>query len=312
MATITPLKHPDRAAASGAHRPTVAIVLPVFKHSVLLTEAIRSALAQRTDFPVTLLVVNDGCPFPETHETLLAQAEAADGRLIYLRRANGGLSAARNSGIDYVLAALPSVEAIYFLDADNRLYAQALQRAWDQLKANPQCGWAYPDIDMFGVEINARAPADYSVLKHLAENICEAGSLVRRRLFERGLRFDESMKLGFEDWDFWLQAVGQGYVGSRVDTMGFRYRKRPESMLSNSERDRAEILAYMRRKHKTLYSRETVLAAEHQEAPRFAIHLADRNEVVLATDPTADAPRLAWSDFTARFLGAWADPDREH
>ena len=311
MAKIATLKGPGQATAN-PEQPLVAVVLPVFKHSVLVTEAIRSALAQKTDFPFKLLVVNDGCPFQETHETLLAQAEAAADRLIYLRRANGGLSAARNTGIDYAMTALPSVEAIYFLDADNRLYPHALQRAWDQLQANPACGWAYPDIDMFGVAINARAPADYSVLKHLAENICEAGSMVRRSLFERGLRFDESMKLGFEDWDFWLQAIGQGYAGTRVDTMGFRYRKRPESMLSESERDRAEILAYMRRKHKKLYSRQSVLAAEHQEAPRFAIHLADRNEVLLATDPTAAAPRLPWGDFTGRFLGAWADPDREH
>src|SRR3546814_10517349 len=59
------------------------------------------------------------------------------------------------------------------------------------------------------------------------------------------------MRLGFEDWDFWLQAIGLGYVGRHVESMGLRYRKRPESMLSNSERDRSEILGYMRRKHRS-------------------------------------------------------------
>src|SRR3546814_7605489 len=140
-------------------------------------------------------------------------------------------------------------------------------------------------MDMFGAEVNARTSGDYSILKHLHENYCGAGSLVKVELFRRGLRFDETMRLGFEDWDFWLQAIGLGYVGRHVESMGLRYRKRPESMLSNSERDRSEILGYMRRKHKALYARETVLRLEHREAPRSAIFLGDTNEVVLATDP---------------------------
>src|SRR3546814_1642659 len=83
-------------------------------------------------------------------------------------------------------------------------------------------------MDMFGAEVNARTSGDYSILKHLHENYCEAGSLVKVELFRRGLRFDESMRLGFEDWDFWLQAIGLGYVGRHVESMGLRYRKRPE------------------------------------------------------------------------------------
>src|SRR3546814_15538195 len=81
------------------------------------------------------------------------------------------------------------------------------------------------------------------------------------------------MRLGFEDWDFWLQAIGLGYVGRHVESMGLRYRKRPESMLSNSERDRSEILGYMRRKHKELYARQTVPRLAHHAAPRYAIFL---------------------------------------
>ena len=303
---------PASSAARASDMPLVAVVLPVFKHSVLVTEAIRSALLQQTDFAFKLVVVNDGCPFPETHDTLLAHTQAFPDRIAYVRRANGGLSAARNTGIDYILKALPTVEAIYLLDADNRLFPHALQRCWDTLEAAPECGWAYPDFDMFGLEINACASVDYSILKHLAENFCEAGSMIRRELFEQGLRFDEDMKLGYEDWDFWLQAAGRGHIGRRVETMGFRYRKRPESMLSNSDRDRHEILGYMRRKHRTLYNPPCILAAEHREAPRYAICLGDTGEVVLTTDPACPAVRMSWSDFTVRFLGAWANPDREH
>jgi glycosyltransferase involved in cell wall biosynthesis len=292
--------------------PRIAIVLPVFKHSVLVTEAIHSALAQILPVPFRIVIVNDGCAFPETHDVALATARTHPDRVVYLRRGNGGLSAARNTGIDYVLAAWPTVDAIYFLDADNRLYPQALERAWHTLEADREIGWAYPDFDMFGQEHYFGAGGEYSVLKHLSENFCEAGSLVRRAVFESGIRFDESMRLGFEDWDFWLQVVAKGWRGKRVDAMGFHYRKRPESMLANSERDRAEILGYMRRKHKALFTSSRILAEEHREAPRYAICLGDTSQVLLATDPTADAQGLKWGDFIARFMGSWADPEHEY
>jgi glycosyltransferase involved in cell wall biosynthesis len=299
---------PHCATTADGSQPMVAVVLPLFRHSVLVSEAIASVMAQRTKFEFRLVVVNDGCPHAESDETLRHYALAYPDRIVYLHKRNNGLSAARNTGIDFALSAWPSVRAIYLLDADNRLFPFALQRAWETLHADPQIGWAYPDMDMFGIENNAGASGPYSVLKHLGENYCEAGSLVRREIFDKGLRFDESMKLGFEDWDFWLQAVEAGYVGAHVDCMGFRYRKRPESMLSNSERDRAEIIAYMHRKHKALFHRNEIALLEHREAPRYAIHLGDTNEVIFATDPRLASQRMPWSEFTPRFLGAWADP----
>ena len=219
-------------AARHAMRPVLAIVIPVYKHSVLLGEAVISALNQKTDFEFVIVIVNDGCPMAETHQACLDFVSGAPDRVHYIRRCNGGLSAARNTGIEHVLAAWESVQAIYFLDADNRLLPGALQRAFDALLETPEAGWLYPDIDMFGQEWNSDYSGEYSVLRHLEENICEAGSLVRRAVFERGVRFDESMRLGFEDWDFWLAAIELGFRGRHIEHFGFRYRKRPESMLS--------------------------------------------------------------------------------
>ncbi len=123
---------------SQAARPEVAVVIPVYKHSVLLEEAVISALNQQTDFALAVVIVNDGCPMPETHQTCLEFAMAAPDRVSYIRRQNGGLSAARNTGIDHVLATWETVEAIYFLDADNRLFPNALQRAYAALAGDPE------------------------------------------------------------------------------------------------------------------------------------------------------------------------------
>jgi glycosyltransferase involved in cell wall biosynthesis len=290
--------------------PALAVVIPVYKHSVLLGEAVISALNQQTDFDLVIVIVNDGCPMAETHQACLDFVAAAPDRVHYIRRRNGGLSAARNTGIDYVLRAWDSVEAIYFLDADNRLLPEALQRAYDVLARDPAVGWVYPNIDMFGQEWNSDYSGGYSVLRHLEENICEAGSLVRRTVFEKGGRFDESMRLGFEDWDFWLGAIELGFRGRHLENFGFRYRKRPESMLSDSERDRPEIVSYITRKHKGLFRFDTLLALEHADAPRYAIYTTGTDRVNLTSDPSLEGQSLALADFFERYCRARLAPAR--
>lgn len=265
--------------------PRIAVVLPIFRHSVLLSEAVESVLEQEADFPLTIVLVNDGCPNPETHEVCRDYALSYPGKIIYLRKPNGGLSDARNHGIRHALARWPKVEAIYMLDADNRLRPHAMAKAMAALDRYHDAGWIYPNIDMFGLQWSGDYGGDYSLLVHTAMNICEAGSLIRREVFDAGVYFDTEFKSGFEDWDFFLTAAEAGFRGRNIPDFGFMYRKRAESMLADSERDAEAIRAQMRLKHKTLLSPGSLARLEQHESPRYAIHLTDRNQVMLTTDP---------------------------
>lgn len=281
-----------------ADDPRLAVVVPIFRHSVLLSEAIDSILDQQTGFPVSIVLVNDGCPHRETDQVCRDYALAYPDRITYLRKPNGGLSDARNHGIRHALKTWPGVEAIYMLDADNRLRPQALAHAMAALQADPSAGWIYPNIDMFGLQWAGDYGGDYSLLIHTVMNICEAGSLIRRAVFEAGIFFDTSFKSGFEDWDFFLTAAEAGFRGKNIDDFGFLYRKRAESMLADSERDAESIRGEMRRKHKTLFGPRSLLELEQHEAPRYAICLADRNEVILTTDPDlGDERRLGMDEY---------------
>jgi glycosyltransferase involved in cell wall biosynthesis len=279
-----------------AEKIRLAIVLPVFKHSMLVAEAIESALNQATDFDYRIVIINDGCPFLETDLTCSSYALAQPNKVIYLKKRNGGLSAARNSGIEYALSQWADLNCIYFLDADNRLHSKALQHGYNVLKARDFTGWAYPDIDMFGYPWNSDFSGEYCKLTHLGSNICEAGSMVSRRLLDKGVRFDENMKLGYEDWDFWLSAIEAGESGTHCPSFGFQYRKRAESMLTDSNRDNDEILSYIRRKHAPLYKQNYVLRTEHNELPRYAILLEDSKKIIFATDPRIAGKELDWND----------------
>ncbi|WHO39967.1 glycosyltransferase [Sphingobium sp. AP49] len=291
--------------------PRVAIVVPAFRHPTLVGEAIEAALEQEAPFGIMLVLVNDGCPHPETDDICREYASAYPDRVRYVRKPNGGLSSARNAGIRYVLAHLPGVEAIYFLDADNRLRPHAIAKAMATLDAHPDAGWVYPSIDMFGLAWHGDMGGDYSRLIHTDTNISEAGSLVHRRVFEAGILFDEGFTLGWEDWDFFLTAAEQGFVGVNCEDFGFLYRKRPESMLANSERDHATIRSMMHAKHHALMHPKNLAALEQSECPRFAIILHDSQEVIWALDPlAADTRQMEWSEYQRLFALHATNPNR--
>ena len=294
--------------------PRIAIVIPVFKHSVLVAEAITCALEQDTEFPYVIIIVNDGCKFQETDRVSRDFALAYPDKIIYLYRPNGGLSAARNTGIDFALASWDSVEAIYLLDADNRISPNTIERSFQVLLSEPEVGWVYPTIDMFGKEEGEDFDyrGEYSILRHLRFNTCEAGSMIRREVFERGCRYDESMKLGFEDWEFWWQAIAEGYRGKHLPESGFQYRKRFESMLSNSERDGQGIKDYIQRKHRNLLTHHNILSWEQQEAPRYAIFLSDTQKIILTSDPTAQTHSLSSKEFIDYYYRGRLMPVRYH
>ncbi|TYC53062.1 glycosyltransferase [Rhodobacterales bacterium] len=295
--------------SSGTSSPVLAILIPVYKHSVLLSEAVDAALAQVAPFEIAIVIVDDGCPFPETAQVGQAYALAHD-NVYYLRKPNGGLSSARNYGIDFAVRTFPDLEAVYFLDADNRITPTAMRVLVDHMRDNEGIGWIYPNIDKFGIEWNGNYTAQYSRLLHVTfDNICEAGSLVSRAVLDAGVRFDESMKSGFEDWEFWLQAISKGFKGTNYPFFGFEYRQRAESMLRDSNRTRDGILGYIREKHKKLFSVDTLLRWEHEETPRYVAFGTDSYLVDLFTDPVVEHEKRGFEVFVKRFWAARTEPE---
>ncbi len=285
------------------------ILVPAYGQPGLTIEALRSAIAQETDFAFAVVVVNDGCPSPETHEACLNFAATYPGKVFYLKKANGGLSAARNSGLEFALAAFPALEAVYFLDCDNHIGPLLLQRMVNALRSSDETiGWAYPDVDKFGFASFSDMSGPYSPLEHLFRSFCEAGSTVSRRMLDAGARFDTAMRKGVEDWDFWLQGLGKGFRGVHVADAGFRYRRRGESMLVEAERDFAPILNYIRSKHARLYNVKSVLRLEIEARARYAVHHPDTGLVRCMT-AAGTSELIALDDYLVRLMRAAEQPD---
>ena len=284
----------------------VVIITPVFKHSRLVVDPIRSVQNQEFDGKIIHILVNDGCPFSDTHETLLDFSNAYPAEIIYLRKPNGGLSSARNYGIKFCIDNISNVDAIYFLDADNSLAPKAISRYTSALASlNAEYAWVYPDIDMIGVPWNSYYGGVYSPYIHSRINICEAGSMISIGLAKAGLRFDETFNKGWEDWEFWLSCAEiSTSKASNLRASGFKYRKRPESMLADSVRDSEILVSQIKSKHPRIFNPQWLVSKEHQHNPRYVLFKGLRT-VSIGTDPR-DLTVHSYQDFEKFFFSSLA------
>ena len=118
----------------------VSVVIPSYNHARFLADAIQSAMKQ-TYRPVEIIVVDDG----STDDTEAVVKPFRGVR--YVKQRNGGVTAARNAGLH-----LSSGSYVVFLDADDRLLAEALDIGIRSLTANPDCALTFGTFYMIDGE----------------------------------------------------------------------------------------------------------------------------------------------------------------
>ncbi|HET9100636.1 MAG TPA: glycosyltransferase family A protein, partial [Acidobacteriaceae bacterium] len=117
--------------------PLVSIIIPSFNCGRFLADAVRSAFVQ-TYPAVECLVIDDGST--DATRDVLANLKARYPQLRILSKTNGGPSSARNLGLK-----LCSGSMITFLDADDVLLPDKIERQVDFLQAHPNVGMVYGD-----------------------------------------------------------------------------------------------------------------------------------------------------------------------
>ena len=131
-------------------KPLLSIIVPVYDVENYLQKCIDSILAQTlTDFE--LILVDDGSP--DNCPALCDAAAAKDARIRVIHQKNGGLSAARNAGLDVARG-----EWIGLVDSDDYIAPEMyekLYRAVQQTGADfALCDFA--EVDEAGAPSNAR------------------------------------------------------------------------------------------------------------------------------------------------------------
>ncbi len=228
----------------------VSIVVPCYNQAHYLKESLQSVLDQ-TFSDWECIIVNDGSP-DNTKEVSKTWVKK-DSRFTYLEKQNGGLSSARNAGIQ-----IAKGEFILPLDADDILHPDYLQKAVPLLKENKHLGivscfsnFFYQNTSNVVFQLK---PIGSTWEDLLFVNQLIATSLFKRECWEQVGGYDERMKKGFEDWDFWLSVTKKGYHYEIVHEFLFYYRKAKISMLQNTVSNHFyEVRKGIMLKHKDLY-----------------------------------------------------------
>src|SRR5437588_2834867 len=222
--------------------PRVAVVVPCFNDGSTLHETLDSLEGQE---PHELVIVDDGSTDLETLR-VFEQLEERGVRVA--RRQNGGLSAARMTGVEATTA--PYVVP---LDADDLAVPGALAALADALDGAPAAALAWGDVEVWGeleASLSVARSLDPWLLTYL--NDVPVASLVRRSALVAVGGW--SMGSGYEDWDLWLALAEHGYAGVHVDRPTLRYRRRSGRMLDDCTPEHGALYAKLRSRHPSLFA----------------------------------------------------------
>ena len=215
--------------------PAVSVIMPAYNVEPYIEAAITSVLAQTLrDFE--LIVVDDGAT-DATHAAAI-RAAGTDPRVTVIRQQNGGLSAARNTGLRRATAPV-----IALLDSDDLWTPRYLEKQLAILEADPTIDIVTGNAWELGGAKNgepARPFPDMRPQPDLTAILADEEAIFVMSVFRRGVYeviggFDESLGTN-EDYDFWLRAALAGCRFARnQEPLGY-YRRRDGSLSASEVR----------------------------------------------------------------------------
>ncbi|MBB4265289.1 glycosyltransferase family 2 protein [Roseospira visakhapatnamensis] len=278
----------------------VSIVIPCRDGAATLAETLSSALTQDED-ALEVIVVDDGSS--DGSRALALAVAGEDGRVRVMDGPRRGVSAARNAG-----ASAARAEVLMFLDADDHLTPQAVDRYLSFLRSHPRvvaCFGRVAFMTADGQDTGRRStvPGDPLTLGDvLGDNPACTGSnlVVRREAWARVGGFDETLSHA-EDQEWLARAVcrGDGEVrGVDATTVWYRLGRgglsadlnamaqgweRLCARFATADPDQAVLLRHARARHRRYLARQALRSGGRRfQALAFMLD-AVRSHPALAT-----------------------------
>ncbi len=229
----------------------IEAVITSYNQGDMILEAVDS-LCRQTVPPSRIIIVDDGST-DEGSLSILSRVESDLDReipAVILRQKNRGVSAARNAGI-----CKADSEMVLVLDGDDRLEPSYLEEVGNMLHRDPSLVAASSWMRTFGVLSAEIRPAGGRIEAFLSRNCCPATHILRREAWEQCGGYDETMRSGFEDWDFFLSMLetrADAAIGI-VERALVDYRTAPASSNVKSMEKRLELMRFIIEKHSSAY-----------------------------------------------------------
>lgn len=219
----------------------ISLIVPCYNQAQYLDECLQSVL-DKTYQDWECIIVNDGSP--DNTEGVAQKWLEKDARFKYFYKENGGLSSARNFGIDKAEG-----EWILPLDCDDYISVDYLNLAKNHFVDN-DLKVIYCEAQKFGTITEKWNLDDFSLEKLAAGNLIFCTAFFRKEDWIKIGGYDENLLHGLEDWDFWISLLKNGGKVLRLAETCFFYRIKDNSMLQNliETKDSSPIM-YIEKKH---------------------------------------------------------------
>jgi glycosyltransferase involved in cell wall biosynthesis len=206
------------------------VIIPTYKHEKFVAQALESVLAQ-THRPLEILVIDDGSP-DGTAQVLAPYAEQHTGWLRVVRKRNGGVAMARNTG-----AALARGELLAFLDSDDEWLPRKLELQVAEWKARRDAGTEVGLVLCGVAEVDGQGREMARNIEGLEGNVAHefllwdypyaigggSAALVPRHVCIEVGGYDPSLPAA-EDWDFYYRVAAR-YPLAFVPQVLLKYRQ---------------------------------------------------------------------------------------
>ena len=221
-----PMHGPSHLNQATQHRnpPTISVVIPAYNAVRFLPRCLASVFAQ-TRPPDEVIVVDDG-----STDNTAAVAEQLGAKVV--RRPNGGIAAARNTGIRSATGGW-----IALLDADDLWLPQKLERQAAAIRPDTVLVYtAVRHFDDHGIRFSGCAvhPSIARQLLRYSNPICPSTVLLERQATLAAGGFFEGAST-CEDWALWVRLLPFGAFAA-VDEPLIDYYVYPASLSASPER----------------------------------------------------------------------------
>jgi|TARA_A100001518_G_C1213580_1_gene56229 glycosyltransferase involved in cell wall biosynthesis len=206
--------------------PKISVIIPCFNHAKYIVESMNSVMNQTfNDFEC--IIVNDGST--DNSEEVILNWISKDKRFKYLYQDNYGLSKARNTGISF-----SSAKYILPLDSDDKISSHYLEACINVLEKQDEVKIVYGEAYFFGKKTKKWNLKKYNFEELLYKNMIYCTGLFRKEDWKLVGGYDENLKEGLEDWEFWINILKNGGKVVKLDNCFFYYRVKDNSMITET------------------------------------------------------------------------------
>jgi glycosyltransferase involved in cell wall biosynthesis len=285
----------------------VSIIVPVYNTQQWLRLCVDSIVCQSVaDWQ--LILVDDGST--DASPAICDEYAARHPRVNVIHKPNGGLSSARNAGLD-----VADGEFVIFIDSDDEVHPDLISLLLTMQSATDAdiCSASFVNRETYTFrQLHNEKFAVYTPEQAIATTLYQRKGLVnsvcnvlyKRHLFH-SMRFTEG--IGYEDLDFFYKIYAKANVIAHSSQVTYLYRANPTSYINTWSKSRLDVLTVTDRLVDYMSTHGSVELQKAAADRRFSAYFNIFNLATINNEPAV--AQRCWKVIAERRLGELLNPN---